>query len=63
MPVSEIIRAWRDEEFRSSLSASEISALPDHPSGTIELKAEDLENKSRAITPSVNRSQCGWCCP
>ena len=62
MPILDIVRAWRDEEFRSSLSASEIAALPNHPSGTIELKAEDLANRTPGVTFSVNRTQCTFCC-
>lgn len=62
MPVSEIIRAWRDEEFRSSLSASEIAALPNHPGGTIELKDGDLANTNAGATFSAVRTQCTWCC-
>jgi mersacidin/lichenicidin family type 2 lantibiotic len=62
MPISEIVRAWRDEEFRSSLSTSEISRLPDHPVGTIELKDGDLVNTSVQATFSAIRTQCTFCC-
>ncbi|HEY0606441.1 MAG TPA: mersacidin/lichenicidin family type 2 lantibiotic [Herpetosiphonaceae bacterium] len=33
----EIIRAWKDEEFRSSLSAAQLAMLPAHPAGMIEV--------------------------
>jgi mersacidin/lichenicidin family type 2 lantibiotic len=36
-----IIRAWKDEEFRNRLSASEKSSLPANPAGITELS--DLE--------------------
>jgi mersacidin/lichenicidin family type 2 lantibiotic len=28
-----IVRAWRDPEYRSSLSTEQRATLPDHPSG------------------------------
>jgi mersacidin/lichenicidin family type 2 lantibiotic len=33
----EIIRAWKDPEYRLRLSAAEKALLPDHPAGSIEL--------------------------
>jgi mersacidin/lichenicidin family type 2 lantibiotic len=36
------IRAWKDAEYRNSLSASELALLPQHPAGQVELKDEDL---------------------
>jgi mersacidin/lichenicidin family type 2 lantibiotic len=38
-----IIRAWKDEEYRSSLSDTERAMLPDHPAGLIELQEADLD--------------------
>jgi mersacidin/lichenicidin family type 2 lantibiotic len=32
-----IIRAWKDEDFRLSLSESELALLPHHPAGSVEL--------------------------
>lgn len=42
MLVDEIIRAWKDEEYRLRLSDAEQSALPQNPAGLIELADEDL---------------------
>ena len=42
MTVDSIIRAWEDPEFRNSLSAEELAALPDHPAGAIELTDAEL---------------------
>ncbi|MEQ8756242.1 MAG: mersacidin/lichenicidin family type 2 lantibiotic [Coleofasciculus sp. G1-WW12-02] len=33
----DIIRAWKDEEYRNSLSEEERSQLPENPAGMIEL--------------------------
>ena len=37
MTNHDIIRAWKDEEYRLSLSAEQRSILPEHPVGAIEL--------------------------
>ena len=33
----DIIRAWKDEEYRQSLSTEELKQLPENPAGLIEL--------------------------
>jgi mersacidin/lichenicidin family type 2 lantibiotic len=38
----DIIRAWKDEEYRNSLSEAERAALPEHPAELITLTDEDL---------------------
>jgi mersacidin/lichenicidin family type 2 lantibiotic len=40
----DIIRAWKDEDYRRSLSAEEHAQLPQHPAGLIELTDADLDN-------------------
>ena len=42
MSIHKIIRAWEDPEFRSSLSADELAAMPAHPAGAIELTNAEL---------------------
>jgi mersacidin/lichenicidin family type 2 lantibiotic len=42
MLATEIIRAWKDEEYRKSLSQAELALLPEHPSGLIDLSDDDL---------------------
>jgi mersacidin/lichenicidin family type 2 lantibiotic len=42
--VDKIIRAWKDEDYRSSLSTDEQRALPENPAGLIELTEEDLKD-------------------
>ncbi len=39
----DIVRAWKDEAYRQSLSAEERLALPENPVGEIELTDADLE--------------------
>jgi mersacidin/lichenicidin family type 2 lantibiotic len=43
MSVSDVIRAWRDPEFRDGLGTAERAALPAHPSGLIDLSDFDLD--------------------
>jgi mersacidin/lichenicidin family type 2 lantibiotic len=44
MSQKDIIRAWKDEEFRSSLSHQERALLPTHPAGLIELTDEAIND-------------------
>ena len=39
----DIVRAWKDEAYRQSLSEEERLALPENPVGEIELTDADLE--------------------
>lgn len=43
MKAIDIIRAWKDEEFRNSLSESERQSLPSNPAGLLELTDEVLD--------------------
>jgi mersacidin/lichenicidin family type 2 lantibiotic len=37
-----IIRAWKDEAYRNSLSDAERASLPENPAGVLELADTDL---------------------
>ena len=37
-----IIRAWKDAEYRNSLSEAELAALPENPAGLVELPDEEM---------------------
>jgi len=59
----DIIRAWKDPEYRLSLSEAEKALLPDHPAGLIGLTDAELGAVAggRAITFGP---PCGpWPCP
>lgn len=68
MTQQNIVRAWKDEDYRASLSAEELAAFPMNPAGLTELSDADLE---QAIGGAMNRSITGtsrdeWCvceCP
>lgn len=38
----DVVRAWKDEEYRNSLSDDERQAIPDNPAGVLELSDSDL---------------------
>jgi mersacidin/lichenicidin family type 2 lantibiotic len=42
MSSKKAIRAWKDEEFRLSLSEAERASLPQNPAGLIELSDTEL---------------------
>jgi len=50
----DVIRAWRDPEYRATLSASE---LPPHPAGLVELTDEELERAAGLAGPAQTTAQ------
>jgi len=42
MKIDHVVRAWKDQNYRQSLSEAEKSQLPAHPAGMIELTDADL---------------------
>jgi mersacidin/lichenicidin family type 2 lantibiotic len=50
----DIIRAWKDEDYRNSLSEEQRSQFPENPAGMIELSDEDMG--------SVIGGGSYWCC-
>ena len=39
----DIVRAWKDEEYRLSLSEAELASLPENPAGIMELADSELD--------------------
>ncbi len=44
MEHDDIIRAWKDEEYRNSLSEEQRAQLPENPAGMVELSDEAMQN-------------------
>ena len=40
----DVVRAWKDADYRESLSAEDRAALPNHPAGLVELSDAELES-------------------
>ena len=53
MSSSKIVRAWKDAEYRASLSETERSALPSNPAGLIHLSEQDLEVVAGGVVRTV----------
>ena len=43
MTHQDVIRAWKDADFRNSLTAEQLAALPENPAGLIALDDADLD--------------------
>ena len=66
MPHEKIIRAWKDEEFRSNLSDKERALLPEHPAGLVELTDRELgsaaggaRDTNAQCESTLNPRRCG----
>ena len=58
MSQQDIIRAWKDAEFRVSLSDAQRSQLPENPAGMIELSDAVLETIAGGAAPSQGGGGC-----
>jgi mersacidin/lichenicidin family type 2 lantibiotic len=54
----DVIRAWKDEEYRNSLSAEARAMLPDNPAGPIVLSDAELADVSGASTEIIASLGC-----
>jgi mersacidin/lichenicidin family type 2 lantibiotic len=72
MATIDIIRAWKDESYRASLSAEERAAIPANPAGPVELTDMDLDAASGgnaeftqnpySFCHCATKSICSFCC-
>jgi mersacidin/lichenicidin family type 2 lantibiotic len=64
---TDVIRAWKDEEFRSGLSDAQRAALPGNPAGLVELSDLDLDGVAGGMPRQTFGGSCElWtlgCCP
>lgn len=51
MSKPDIVRAWKEPDYRATLSVAELSLLPSHPAGLIELDDEELARASGMLAP------------
>jgi mersacidin/lichenicidin family type 2 lantibiotic len=66
MLKAKIVRAWKDPQYRASLSAEERANLPAHPAGMIELEPAALTRvvgggEGLAAAP-LKTYICVFCC-
>ncbi|WP_392534164.1 mersacidin/lichenicidin family type 2 lantibiotic [Nostoc sp. C117] len=55
MSNNDIIRAWKDEEYRKNLSEQQRSQLPENPAGIVELSDAQMESIAGG------RPETYWC--
>jgi mersacidin/lichenicidin family type 2 lantibiotic len=53
-----IIRAWKDADYRRSLTEEQRARVPAHPSGVIEFRVQELQN---SFVPGDRYSPCHKC--
>lgn len=59
----DVVRAWKDAEYRESLCAEERAALPNHPAGLVDLSDAELEAVCGAAINGVPQpwgTATGW---
>jgi len=66
----DVIRAWKDAEYRESLSADDRAALPNHPAGLVDLSDAELElvrgaaiDADPKLTPATHFGPCDITAP
>jgi len=65
MSTSDVVRAWKDEDYRLSLSETERALLPAHPAGLVEIEDADLDSAAGGTEiPNTYQTNCtlGWRC-
>lgn len=50
----DVVRAWKNEEYRNSLSEAQRAQLPENPAGMTEITDEEIN--------AVLGGGCGWIC-
>ena len=55
MSHEDIIRAWKDSDYRASLDNDQLNALPSHPAGMIELSDENLTNVAGGAADNTHK--------
>jgi len=61
MSKIDVIRAWKDDEYRSALSLDQLAALPANPAGPLEIGDEDLELAGGGASWSPRCISCIHC--
>jgi mersacidin/lichenicidin family type 2 lantibiotic len=67
MKKIDVVRAWRDPEYRAGLSEAELAQLPPHPAEAMEVSDEALLGVVAGLRPegsatSTPTSSCDCCC-
>lgn len=61
MKKLDVIRAWKDADYKNSLTESELKSLPKNPAGEILSNAELDNTVGGAVTLTwIDTDGCGW---
>jgi mersacidin/lichenicidin family type 2 lantibiotic len=62
MTTLETVKAWKDEEYRDTLTEAQRQKLPAHPAGVIELEPAQPggEGPFGPVNGSTQRARCTW---
>jgi mersacidin/lichenicidin family type 2 lantibiotic len=60
----DIIRAWKDEDYRNSLTEDQRSQLPENPAGMLELSNSEMESLKGGMmnNPSAACTRVPYAC-
>jgi mersacidin/lichenicidin family type 2 lantibiotic len=58
----DIVRAWKDPEYRKSLTPEELASLPPNPAGDPEISAEEIERISGGARAHGNPTVAEYTC-
>ncbi|MFL6282074.1 MAG: mersacidin/lichenicidin family type 2 lantibiotic [Pyrinomonadaceae bacterium] len=58
MSKADVIRAWKDPEYRSTLGPTELAGMPENPAGAIELNDDDLDGSEVGIATTYWTCTC-----
>ena len=67
MKKADIVRAWKDRFYRTTLTPEQLACLPDHPAGIVAIDDDRLK-AAGAAGPQTTAPECTlWtgrrCCP
>lgn len=62
MSKIDVIRAWKDEEYRLSLTEAQRAALPANPAGAIELTEAELSAVAGGATTALCSASTSTSC-
>ncbi len=62
MSKIDIVRAWKDEEYRLSLTETQRASLPANPAGAIELTEIELSSVAGGITTALCTASVSTSC-
>ena len=58
MSKPDVIRGWKDDEYRASLRDSELVLLPANPAGVVELLLDDPDSPGASENPLTYPGMC-----